>query len=168
MDQPKNKLGRLLTNKHRRRNKHSNDTIQINHNYDASGHMCDGASCNLPSCLQREKLLRGVDRTGWRNGRRIIEWGVLLDSLKHCHSCKLGPIPLTVFNLAGEEQRGLGGYLYVQCQNPSCLTINRVPYGKTHRSKGGQGRPCFSINSKLGLGKCKYLCQCNTTSALPN
>ena len=95
MDKPKNKSGRFITNEQRRRNKHSNNIIKIDHNYYASGHLCDETSCNLPSCVQREKLLRRVDRTGWRNGvcRHVIEWGVLLEKSETLSFMQTGTRP---------------------------------------------------------------------------
>ncbi len=90
----------------------------------------------------------------WKEGRTIIELGVLLENLRYCEHCHLGPVPLTATNLIGELPVGLGGYLYVLCTNISCQKINRVPYGKTHRtSEGKRGMRSFVVNTKLGLGK---------------
>lgn len=51
---------------------------------------------------------------------------------------------------------GLGGYLYIQCN--FCLALNRIPYGKTHRTKreGDKGMPSFCINTKVGAGMLLY------------
>ncbi|XP_062598373.1 uncharacterized protein LOC134259786 [Saccostrea cucullata] len=93
-------------------------------------------------------LGNNVDRIGWREGRRIVEFDVLLSSLKTCKFCKLGPVPLIIYNIVGELKKGLGGYLYVKCMNPECEQINCAPYGKTHRQKK-KGMPCFVANTKL-------------------
>ena len=85
-------------------------------------------------------------------GRRIVDFGVLLSALSSCKFCKLGPIPLTFYSVFGELKKGLGGYLYVKCQNLDCNQVNIVPYGKTHHMKK-KGTPCFSVNTKLGTGK---------------
>lgn len=96
-----------------------------------------------------------VDREGWKEGRRLVEFFVLLSSLKTCTFCRLGPVPLTVYSIIGEMKKGLGGYLYVRCMNPDCGQVNIAPYGKTHRQKK-KGMPCFVANTKLGT--CKYIC----------
>ena len=152
----RNKLGQFTSNSkrtHRHKTQRKNDTcIKIDHNY-VGGHMCSGISCKSPDCLTPVLAkLKGVDFDGWREGRRIVEWLVLLENLKFCHSCKLGPVPLTLYNVVGERQRGLGGYLYVVCQNPSCMAVNRVAYGKTHHQKK-KGMPCFVVNTKLGMSE---------------
>lgn len=89
---------------------------------------------------------------GCREGRRVMELSVLLESLRVCQQCKLGPVPLTVYNVLGERKKGLGGYIYVMCQNSDCLAVNRAPYGKTHHNKK-RGSPCFDVNTKLGIDK---------------
>jgi RNase P subunit RPR2 len=90
----------------------------------------------------------------WKIGRRIIELAVLVEKfyLKFCKSCRLGPVPLTLYSVQKEIKKGLGGYLYVQCENLNCGFINFVPYGKTHRHRGKSGKsgmPCFAVNTKL-------------------
>ncbi|XP_065929397.1 uncharacterized protein [Magallana gigas] len=85
----------------------------------------------------------------WKEGRRIVEFGVLLSNLRHCEACRLGPVALTYDSVVGELQKGLGGYLYVKCSNNDCNHVNRVPYGSTHRVKK-LGMPCFAVNTKLG------------------
>ncbi|XP_053392723.1 uncharacterized protein LOC123542269 isoform X2 [Mercenaria mercenaria] len=87
----------------------------------------------------------------WKVGRRLVEWEVLLGNLKYCQKCKLGPVPLTINTIQGELQKGLGGYLYVKCENPDCEYINRAAYGKTyHQTAERRGMPCFAVNTKLG------------------
>ncbi len=87
----------------------------------------------------------------WREGRRIMELGVLLDNLRFCSNCDLGPVLLLPDTIVGEKQMGLGGYLYVQCQY--CKHLNRAAYGKTHMVESGKGRTSFAVNSKLGARK---------------
>jgi RNase P subunit RPR2 len=86
----------------------------------------------------------------WKNGRRLVEFDVLLTNLRLCKSCRHGPVPLIENNICGELQKGLSGYLYVRCSD--CGYVNRVAYGKTHRVKR-KGMPCFDVNTKLGTGK---------------
>ena len=55
---------------------------------------------------------KNVDKSGWRVGRRVVEIGLLLEQLRYCCKCRLGPVPLTCDNVLGELKKGLGGYLY--------------------------------------------------------
>jgi hypothetical protein len=78
----------------------------------------------------------------------------LLNWKFYCSECFLGPIPLTIHTVVGELKKGLGGYLYVRCQNVDCGHINIAPYGKTrHQKDRTVGMPCFDVNTKLGTGK---------------
>ena len=105
--------------------------ILIEHNYwnifNCDGDDCVNTRCNADGHIN---LPKHVDKSRWRVGRR------------YCCKCRLGPVPLTFDNVLGELKKGLGGYLYVRCQNHDCLAINRVPYGKTHRVKK-KGMPCL-------------------------
>ncbi len=94
-----------------------------------------------------------ISRDGWRVGRKLVELDILLENLRYCQHCYLGPVPLTLCNIAGEMNVGLGSYLYVRCTNIDCLKINRVSCGKLHRTKGQHGMQSFVVNTKLGLGK---------------
>ena len=75
----------------------------------------------------------GVFNEDCKEGRRVVElltMLTLITNLKFCSACRLGPVPLTMHSLKADLQKGLGGYLYVQCQNLDCLHINKVAYGK--------------------------------------
>ena len=86
-----------------------------------------------------------------------MEFDVLLSALKSCKKCKLGPVPLTYDSVVGELQKGLGGFLYVRCQNSECGEVNIVPYGSMYHEQNKRGMGCFSINTKLGTGKRRYI-----------
>ncbi|WAR09110.1 hypothetical protein MAR_019068, partial [Mya arenaria] len=115
------------------------------HNY-TNTFNCDAGDCLKSQCNADSPidLPQNVDRSGWRIRRRIVEFGFLLEQLQYCCECRLA-----FDNVVGELKKGLGGYLYVRCQNHDCLAINRDPYGKTHRLKK-RGMPCFAANTKLG------------------
>lgn len=146
--------GRFQREIGKKRNKKVTPSVTEDHNY-VSGHMCIGKDCKSPNCPLSEQFSLGknVSRDGWKEGRRIVEIGVLLENLKGCKYCRLGPVPLTYDSVVGELQRGLGGYLYVKCNNMDCQKVNIVPYGKTTREEKTKGIPCFDVNTKLGLGK---------------
>ena len=135
------------------RKKRIRSSIQIEHNY-CVGSVCDGNECRDDLCAMHPPLKsKNIRADGWKFGRRVVELDVLLSSLKYCRACRLGPVPLTYYNVVGEMKRGLGGYIYVKCQNVDCGEINCVPYGKTHRLKKSKpGMPCFAVNTKLGTG----------------
>lgn len=131
-------------------------THEVDHDY-FTQHACKG-KCTDRYCSKSKSMDFGknVDRVGWMEGRRIVEFQVLLSSLRTCKFCRLGPVPLTLDNVVGEMKKGLGGYLYVRCVNPDCGEVNIAPYGKTHHVKK-KGMPCFVANTKLGT--CKYITQ---------
>ncbi|KAL4222716.1 hypothetical protein ACF0H5_018757 [Mactra antiquata] len=93
------------------------DKVILVHNY-ASGKMIDES--------------QHPEDGEWRIGRIVMELGVLLDALRFCEECGLGPVPLTVYSVVNELKRGLSGYLYVKCSYEECGHVNKVPYGKTH------------------------------------
>ena len=88
----------------------------------------------------------------WREGRRVVEWDVLVANLAGCKHCRLGPLYLTPQYLEGEQICGLSGYLYIRCPNLECYKLNRVAYGKTHHPVSEKGNVSFVVNTKLGLG----------------
>lgn len=132
------------------------EIIDIDHNYVGGGHECIENSTGCPICCPRIGQFIGSSKintqSDWSSGRRVIEWQVLLENLHHCHFCSLGPLILSTDTVKGEMKCGLGGYIYVQCC--SCLELNRVPYGSTHKeTPNNRGMPSFSVNTKLGAGE---------------
>ena len=93
-----------------------------------------------------------ISKCTWREGRRIVELGVLADQLKEgCLECKT---VLNLFNTEEETIRGLGSILYVRCEE--CHRLNGIKTGKTHRSPHEKdvGRPIWDINTKAATGLC--------------
>ena len=134
-------------------------SVLVEHNY-VGCHNCPGLTSadSCPACGGPDVSDSGIHygvkikRDSWRYGRRVIELSVLLDNLAACVKCRLGPIPLLHTNIIGEMMCGLGGYIYVQCQNPDCLHVNCVAYGSLHSKPGEKKKSCFTVNTKLGLG----------------
>lgn len=132
--QTRDNRGRFVKN-NASRNKRRKSNIQIEHNY-CVGSVCEGQGCVDSQCGLHDRLnSKNISAEGWKYGRRVVELDVLLSSLKYCSSCRLGPVPLTFYNIVGEMKKGLGGFIYVKCQNSDCGAVNRVPYGKTHKKK---------------------------------
>lgn len=134
------------------------ENIEIDHNYGV-GHLCiAGATGCAVCCPGIDKLLGSTKintSTSWHSGRRLVEWGTLLDHLKFCSRCYNGPLILSHETIKGEMKCGLGGYLYIQCT--SCQELNRVPYGSTHKENpSSKGMPSFCVNTKLGAGKKQF------------
>ena len=88
-----------------------------------------------------------IPSDSWREGRHVVELGVLADALQACTQCSL---PLSLSSTIGEHQFGLGGFLLVVCDNPACSLVNRVPLGK--RRKAGSKIRAWDINSKAAIG----------------
>ena len=124
-----------------KRSKKSN--LSLDHNYSLGQTVCD-----IGNNLRTDKHFNEK----WKEGRRCVEFGVLLENLRFCKACGLGPVALSVNSIVGERKKGLSGYLFVRCENVYCEFVNCVPYGKTHHVKK-RGMPCFAANTKLGTGK---------------
>ena len=131
------------------------ETVKIDHNYDGNAHICMADATGCPDCcpgiekLQKSKKIN--TSASWSSGRRLVEFSVLMENLRCCQTCLLGPLLLSHQTVKGEMKCGLGGYLYVQCT--ACLELNRVAYGSTHKTTpNAKGMPSFSVNTKLGAG----------------
>ena len=70
---------------------------------------------------------------GWKEGRRVVELGVLAEALDSCGQCSL---PMCLSSCVGETRQGLGGWIHATCTYPACMYVNRVPLGKRHGSSG--------------------------------
>lgn len=44
-----------------------------------------------------------------------------------CDKCRL---PLNICNTQGVQPKGLGGWIYVTCDNPACKAVNKISIGK--------------------------------------
>ena len=87
------------------------------------------------------------DLNAWRNGRREVELGVLVDALSSCQRCGL---PLSLYNCVGINTHGLAATLRILCVNTSCQFKNVVPTGKKHGH-------VWDVNTKLAAGKYIFL-----------
>ena len=92
--------------------------------------------------------------------RLVVELGHIINQLKTgCVKCRL---PLNICGTQGVLTRGLGGWIYVTCDNPICATMNKVSLGKQHKKIVPQkdnpydlippGSAIFDINTKAALG----------------
>ena len=92
--------------------------------------------------------------------RLIIELQHVIEQLKEgCLNCKL---PLNIGSSKGVQTRGLGGWIYVICDNPACLQMNKISMGKQHRDQTVKnstqhpvlpsGNAIFNINTKVASG----------------
>ncbi|XP_062620759.1 uncharacterized protein LOC134282046 [Saccostrea cucullata] len=90
--------------------------------------------------------------SNWRQGRRIVELGFLVDKL--CEGCAVchSSIPLNITNIVHEIRYGLGSLLTIRCQLCDGMTV--VPTAKRHRSpkESPWGRKTWDVNTKLALG----------------
>ncbi|XP_063412530.1 uncharacterized protein LOC134722744 [Mytilus trossulus] len=83
----------------------------------------------------------------WRDGRRVVELGLLADQLKACKNCYS---PLYLHNCSKEQRYGLGSILYIPCG--SCPYTNLINTGKRHRSETSKkGMLIWDVNTKCSL-----------------
>lgn len=69
----------------------------------------------------------GSQVENWRQGRRVVELGVLADGLS---GCKLCGIPLHLSHAQGIITYGLSAILKVPCSNTQCMAMNNISTGK--------------------------------------
>ena len=50
--------------------------------------------------------------------------------IEGCNSCKLA---LNICNAKGVQPRCLGSWLFINCDNPACLKLNKISLGKQHQ-----------------------------------
>ena len=88
----------------------------------------------------------------------MVELQIIINQLKSgCKDCRL---PLNLCQAQGVLPRGLGGWLYIFCDNPACKAINKVAIGKQHNrlsivkdiEKKRSGYKIFYINTKAAGG----------------
>jgi len=120
-----------LNNSNGRKRRKCNSNIVIEHNY---------ATCNNSSEESAPKLGKSVSKDGWREGRRIAEFGVLLEQLKYCQYCRLGPVPLTFYNVVGELQKGLGG-----CAAKTTTVGKSTAYPMARHTGKNLGKGCHAL-----------------------
>lgn len=100
--------------------KNENVYVENDHNF-GTAHMCVGVGCPMASYPHYYNIRLGkyVLRKDWKEGRRIMELGVLLSDLKVCKKCRLEHVPLTFYNIIGELQKGLNCWLFIRCVSKS-------------------------------------------------
>ena len=92
--------------------------------------------------------------------RFIVELSHIIKQLKSgCVQCNL---PLNICNSQGVQQRGLGGWIYITCDNPICMKMNKISLGKQHKKtipEGNnpfnmlpRGSAIFDVNTKAASG----------------
>ena len=81
----KSQLGRRKEKKYR---------ILIEHNYmtDLCKNEDDAIGINTPVDLE---LPKSVAKNGWKEGRRVVEFRVLLSKLRYCQKSRLGLVRMT-------------------------------------------------------------------------
>ena len=92
-----------------------------------------------------DEHVNDVTQVSWREGRRIVELGHLVDQL-YCTDC--GEY-LRLSKISKETRYGYGSLLYIDC---TCGFINTVETNKRHRVNN-KGPKVFDINTKAALGK---------------
>ena len=63
--------------------------------------------------------------------RLVIELGDIIKQLKA--GCTMCQIPLNICSAKHVLPRGLGGWIYITCDNPACSGMNKISMGKQHK-----------------------------------
>ncbi|CAC5408794.1 unnamed protein product [Mytilus coruscus] len=72
------------------------------------------------------QVLNSRNFTQWREGRKVVELGILADGLRACAKCGL---PLQLGHTTS-IQCGLSAILKIPCSNTVCRHVNNIPTGK--------------------------------------
>jgi hypothetical protein len=98
-------------------------------------------------------LNSNINDYGFLEGRRVVEFQVMIEGLKKCYECEN---ELSLTNIKSETKYGLGSLLHIECA--WCSADNAVPTGKRHKTSNHQtGTRCFDINTKLAAGKLVFI-----------
>ena len=93
--------------------------------------------------VNTERSLPNSD--SWREGRRIVNLGVVVDGLKdgcgRCHQL------LQLTDCVGESMFGLGGFLRICCSH--CTFLNNIPIDTRH----GPFKNTWDVNTKIASGR---------------
>ena len=92
--------------------------------------------------------------------RLVVELGHIVKQLiQGCVKCRL---PLNICSAQGVTTRGLGGWIYITCDNPACKIVNRIALGKQHKKTLPHednpfdimppGNAIFDVNTKAASG----------------
>ena len=119
---------------------------------------------NLKPCLRKETFTDGdiVADSTWREGRRVVELGLLADRLNECSQYGQS---LQLSDINSESHFGLASILHITCRN--CQIDNLVSTGSRHSIAATGSERCFDVNTKLAAGMCSKLdisnCCCSYT-----
>ena len=70
-------------------------------------------------------------------------------------------LSLNICSAQGVQPKGLGGWIYVMCDNPVCKAVNKISIGKQHKSVSKvdnlfnltrPGYAIFDVNTKAASG----------------
>ena len=133
------------------------DDVEIQ-DLDSENISCEGLDVHEEQIYATPELPKNIKPIG--NCRLIVELDHIIMQLNR--GCKKCEIPLNMCSAKGVLTRGLGGWLYITCDNPACAVVNKVSIGKQHRrnSTGSNnpfnvspsGNAIFDVNTKAASG----------------
>ncbi|CAG2212348.1 unnamed protein product [Mytilus edulis] len=88
--------------------------------------------------------------TQWREGRRVVELGILADGLRGCAKCGL---PLQLGHTTSILTCGLSAILKIPCSNTVCRHVNNIPTGKRQERIWDANVKLASASINAGLGE---------------
>ncbi|VDI39825.1 Hypothetical predicted protein [Mytilus galloprovincialis] len=129
-------------------------TVLLDHAYTTSYSSSSYKQPDLSNFIHEEVVdennVNITSDDSWRNGRRVVELGVLADHLAACKQCGL---PLSLQNCLNITTCGLAAVLKVLCVNQSCRNINAIPTGKQHNRIWDVNTKLATASIHTGLGE---------------
>ncbi|XP_063446744.1 uncharacterized protein LOC134726274 [Mytilus trossulus] len=129
-------------------------TVLLDHAYTTSYPSSSYKQPDLSNFINEEVIdennVNITSDDSWRNGRRVVELGVLADHLAACKQCGL---PLSLQNCLNITTCGLAAVLKVLCVNQSCKNINAIPTGKQHNRIWDVNTKLATASIHTGLGE---------------
>ncbi|CAC5378289.1 unnamed protein product [Mytilus coruscus] len=96
------------------------------------------------------QVLNSRNFTQWREGRRVVELGILADGLRACAKCGL---PLQLGHTTSILTCGLSAILKIPCSNTVCSHVNNIPTGKRQERIWDANVKLATASINAGLGE---------------
>ncbi|CAC5417981.1 unnamed protein product [Mytilus coruscus] len=96
------------------------------------------------------QVLNSRNFTQWREGRRVVELGILADGLRACAKCGL---PLQFGHTTSILTCGLSAILKIPCSNTVCSHVNNIPTGKRQERIWDANVKLATASINAGLGE---------------
>ena len=134
------------------------DAVNHDHNYVKNSEMLNKHDMSLDIHEEEVNLSPPLPKSAIPidSYRLVIELGHIIKQLKA--GCTMCQIPLNICSAKGVLPRGLGGWIYITCDNPACFIMNKISMGKQHKKTvsnkdcSTRGYAIFDVNTKAASG----------------